>query len=97
MEQSNSVHNDPMESCCNGKKERGGADIKKHSKRKNLSEVCIKLMANVKYWSGGCARRTETQARLLINFSGNLKESVGIFKASMHYRHVYHPTVKCMW
>ena len=61
-----------------------------------LSEVCSRLVADVTYRSGVCGKRTETWVQSLVNSSGNVKEPVGTFNASLHYRHVYHPTVKCM-
>ena len=56
MEQVNLVYGDPMDSCCNDEKEQGGADIKMVIDGKILTEVCSKLMADVKYWCRGCVR-----------------------------------------
>ena len=67
MEQVNPMYNDPMDSCCNGKKEQGGADIKMVIDGKIISKMCSKLMADVKYWCRGCVMRAEALVSLAID------------------------------
>ena len=94
MEQVNPVHGDPMDSCCNVEKEQGGADIKMVIDGKILSEVCSKLMSDVKYWFRGCVRRAEDLVYLVIDCSDNDKEPVDTFDAVLCKRHLCESTVK---
>ena len=94
IEQVNPVYGDPMDSCCNGEKEQGGADIKMVIDGKILSEVCSKLMADVKYRCRGCVRRAEALVYLVIDCSDNVKEPVDTFDADLCKRHLCEPTVK---
>ena len=61
---------------------------------KILSEVCSKLMADVKYRCRGCVRRAEALVYLVIDCSDNVKEPVDTFDAGLCKRHLCKPTKK---